>query len=99
MISQTMELNKIAMEKQQLHFIWPEVFTNENFNYDVNDHLHKKLALANGLVGWAICMSGGAPPKLFGVAMVKIGSLLDEMATHDNLLKVAIEYKNRTRTL
>ena len=61
--------------------------------------LIKKRALADGLEGWAICMSGGSMPKLFGDGMVKIGSLLDEMATYDNLMKVATEYKNRIRTL
>ena len=94
-----MQLTETFMGKHDMGFMWPDVFTDENFNYDENDHLHKKLALANGLEGWAICMSGGQAPKQFGNGMVKIASLLDENSLYENLMKVATEYKNRTRTL
>ena len=80
-------------------FIWPEVFINKDFSYNEKGPLEKRRALANGLEGWGICMSGEHPVENFGIGMVKIGALLGENATADNLMRVAREYQARTRTL
>lgn len=36
------QLSETFMTKHDMGFIWPDVFTDENFSYDVNDHLDKK---------------------------------------------------------
>jgi len=51
--------------------IWPEVFTNPDFEYDPNDKLHVGKALADGLSGWGACVLGNIPHG-FGDGMVKI---------------------------
>lgn len=55
--------------------IWPEVFTNPDFEYDPKDELRASSALADGLEGWACCALEKQPDG-FGNGMVKIGALL-----------------------
>lgn len=74
-------------------FVWPEVFTNSDFVFDG----HKAEAIADGLSGWAICQSGGTPPKLFGQAMVKIGKVLGVSAIPENLRTLADEFLEQGR--
>ena len=71
-----------------------EVFTNEEFEYGRPNENVKNLALAEGLNGWAMCMSGNKPPKNFGIGMVKIGRVLDieldrKGPTAENLMALA----------
>jgi len=59
-----------------------EVFTNTEFNYKKGEEL---LACADGLLGWAFCMSGNQPPETFGSGMVKISTFLGISANPDSL--------------
>ena len=52
--------------------MWPEVFTNPDFEYDPSDKDHVAKALADGLSGWGNCVLGNIPEG-FGMGMVKIG--------------------------
>lgn len=54
------------------NYIWPEIFmTGEKpKNYT------REQAIADGLCGWAICMSGEEPCEKFGEGMVEIGSVV-----------------------
>lgn len=81
---------------------FPEVFTNPNFEYSDIKHFDakqtKRLACADGLMGWSLCMFGNKPPKTFGEGMVKIGEILKEElgnkgATADELMKVSEKLK------
>lgn len=69
---------------------WPEVVTNKDFEYASNE---KNLALGEGLVSWATCMSGHKPPENFGFAMIKIGKLLGCVGTHEGLMEYAKQNK------
>lgn len=51
--------------------IWPEVFTDPDFEYDADDPLHVGKAFADGLSGWACCIHGDVPEG-FGLGMAKI---------------------------
>jgi hypothetical protein len=51
----------------------------------------KRTACAQGLAGWAGCMSGNKPPDNWGKGMVEIGQLLGIVPTADNLSKYADE--------
>lgn len=64
---------------------FPRVFTEENFQYPENYNL--SLICADGLIGWANCMSGQKPPEYFGIGMVKISNLLGIEATPEELEK------------
>lgn len=68
--------------------IWPEIFTNKDFEYKEEDpKTLKAIACADGLSGWGICMTGFSPPEHFGMAMVKIGEILGNMTvTCDELM-------------
>jgi hypothetical protein len=73
---------------------FPDVFVDESFQYGKTNDANG-LALAEGLMGWAACMSGREPPKNFGVGMLKIGSLLNVSATHTELMAFSkIHMKN-----
>ncbi len=65
--------------------IWPEVFTNENYEYP-DTPKGKAMAVADGLSGWASCSITPKVPDYFGMGMMKIGILLDIIATSENLM-------------
>ena len=67
---------------------FPEVFTNKCFEYKPCDI---DLAHCDGLMGWALCMSGNHPPENFGNGMIKIGKLLGITPQHENLM----QYSNK----
>lgn len=77
--------------------IWPKVFTNPGFKYPDSDvepcwEKIRKMAIADGLSGWAICMTRLSEiPKEFGRGMVKIATVLRSSASPENLTKLANE--------
>jgi len=73
-------------------FIWPEVFTNEHFEYP-NDSNCFAMATADGLMGWGNCYAGEKPPSNFGKAMLKISKIVGT-ATPDGLMEVADDPNN-----
>lgn len=80
--------------------IWPQVFvepekaTYPTISKQQCDKSHKQ-AVADGLCGWALCMSGNQPPKNFGKGMAKIAETLRiidpdyKSASPDELEKMA----------
>lgn len=81
---------------EQLQYCWPKVFTEPDFDYvkeEPNAERRQHLALADGLSGWGCCMAGETPPKSFGISMVKIGEVLNIIATPDNLMALSKEKK------
>lgn len=60
---------------------WPKIFDDNSIHESCSD----LEVLADGLTGWAICMSGNKPHKNFGTVMMIIGNRLGCMATPDNL--------------
>ena len=67
--------------------IWPEVFTNPDFQYgDTESDLI--LAICDGLTGWGNCHAGAPIPEGFGRGMVKIGVLTGAF-TPEELMKIA----------
>jgi len=67
---------------------WPQIFIDENFEYEEKDKKTlKAIACADGLSGWGLCMSGFKAPKPFGMAMVKIGNILGIAVTSDDLME------------
>ena len=73
--------------------IWPVVFNVTNFEY-TGPNAHDE-AMADGLTGWALCMSGNTPPQHFGYAMLKIGKVLGVMSLPDALMGLAIARKEQ----
>ena len=74
-------------------YLWPEVFTDVNFDYDKEypeEKIRKATAIADGLTGWGNCMAGGDIPENFGKSMVKIGKILNIVTTPDNLMSITI---------
>ncbi len=70
--------------------IWPEVFTDEDFEYE--DTPRKRLhAVADALTGWANCQLGiDKPPAQFGRGMVKIAGVVGCGAiTPDNVMQIS----------
>lgn len=67
---------------------WPEVFTDEMFEYDLRDPDTSKIALIDGFIGWANCY-GSNIPEGFGRGMQKIGIVLGISPVVDNLLVFA----------
>lgn len=54
------------------NFIWPEIlFTGKKPN-----NYSREQAVADGLCGWAICMSGESPCENFGAGMAEISSIV-----------------------
>jgi len=72
---------------------YPEVFVNENFEYAAMTPGIKEKALADGLAGWDLFLSGHIPRKQFGNSMIKIETLLGANASQVNLTKIANRYK------
>lgn len=72
-----------------MFIIWPEVFTTGKI-YTVSKE-GKAQAVADGLCGWANCMSGNTPPPEFGEGMTQIGSFLGIVPLAENLHKLADE--------
>ena len=77
---------------------FPDIFTNPNFTYKEETNEDKKnlkaIACADGLCGWANCMSGSTPPEQFGQGMAKIGTILSKElgengATPDALMSIS----------
>jgi len=64
---------------------FPEIFENKDFSYIEHE---KTLAHADGLLGWALCMSGNKPPEMFGMGMLKIGKILGINPTHEALMEL-----------
>ena len=65
---------------QLVKVLWPEVFTNPDFEYAETKNA-KKQAMADAYTGWANCTVLGlcGPPSLpdnFGKGMVKIGNFI-----------------------
>ena len=71
--------------------IWPRVIVDPNYEY-AGENIREQ-ALADGLSAWGICMAGNKPPQNFGLAMVKIGKIVGVLATPENLMEVAIDFK------
>ncbi len=69
--------------------IWPEVFTNPDFEYGPDD---KMQAVADGLAGWACCALG-KPPENFGQGMVRVGEATGVGALEKNLRPLADQFK------
>ena len=67
---------------------WPEVFTDENFEYDTSSDTFRREACADGLTGWAACVLEKSPAP-FGRGMVKIGAALGIAPTQENLMAYA----------
>lgn len=51
----------------------------------------KELLIADGLEGWALCMSGNKPPEKFGMGMALISQVLGSGLPED-LSKMANEF-------
>ncbi len=68
-------------------YIWPDIFENE-FQIAVRD---PRALCADGLMAWALCMCGSAPPKSFEDVLIKIAARLDmrNAPTADNLTEYA----------
>jgi len=75
-------------KERVVHVIWPDVFTNPDFAYPDATPRTQMLALAQGYLGWGLCMSGNHPPANFGEGMMKIGVLLDCSVSPDGLVAV-----------
>lgn len=73
---------------------WPEVFVNENFEYDTENPDIKLLALTDGLTGWGNCNLALIPGSKFANGMAKIEKLLEVSASPNNLNKIACRYKD-----
>ncbi len=67
---------------------WPEVFTNPDFEYEETPEGYK-MAIVDGLTGWGMCHAGNSPPESFGRGMEKIQNRIGEIATPENLKKLA----------
>lgn len=66
--------------------IFPEIFiTGKIENSD------ERALCADALCGWACCMAGAKPPKMFGEGMVAIGQSLGVSATADSIEKFATD--------
>lgn len=72
---------------------WPNVLEDPKFEYDksMTGELLQRMACADGLMGWALCMSGNKPPKNFGHGMIKISKIIGMGSTHQNIEKFAKE--------
>ena len=70
---------------------WPKILEEPKFDYDkcLGNEVIQRQACADGLMGWALCMSGNKPPENFGQGMVKISKILDVPAMADNLSEFA----------
>lgn len=68
--------------------IFPEIFITGELpkNYD------EVALVATGLCGWAACMMGNEPPKMFGLGMAKIASIVG-VAKPEGLSKLADRIK------
>lgn len=73
--------------------IWPDIFTNPDAAIYKDGQEGRLHALADGLSGWGCAMAGQELPELFGIAMMKIGLVLDVLPTPDELMRVHDEYK------
>jgi len=81
-------------EMKYITIMWPEVFTNPNFEYP-EGHDGKGEAIANGLMGWANCIiTKDEIPKGFGEGMVKIFYRLGLSPTKENLMTAADQWHN-----
>lgn len=69
--------------------VWPDVFIEVDYEYP--EHNKKEMAVADGLMGWALSMWGYKPPENFGQGLVKIGKIIGEAATPENLKRLADE--------
>ena len=59
-------------------YIWPNVFTNLDFEYDLTDEHTELQAIADGLEGWALVCAQVEPPHSFEAfcqAMLKVGKV------------------------
>lgn len=69
---------------------FPQVFEKGEQNYS-HDKEGKCSAIADGLSGWALCMSGNKQPEKFGQGMAAIAVFLGISALPENLSKLADE--------
>lgn len=79
---------EIAMNLQ-MQVIWPDVFVDPNYEYP--DEKQKERVIADGLMGWGLCYAGNEKPENFGMGMVKIDRIIDEIATPENLMRLSKE--------
>jgi len=73
-----MESKEISMEEMTKP-LWPEVFTNPDFEYDESDlEEAKKKACADGIVGWMLhnATKFPHPPENFNLGLSKIRKIL-----------------------
>jgi len=68
--------------------IWPEVITNTEYEY-VGENIRER-AIADGLSAWG-CSRMEKPPDNFGEGMLKIGIILDCVATPEKLMELSDE--------
>lgn len=90
-------LNRDGEDKvMELNCIWPEVFTNPEFEYESDrpELETEGRAIADGLNGWGNCFCGGKPPSGFGDGMVKICRVTGS-ATLDELMAKSQDWKQR----
>ena len=53
-----------------MRLMWPKVFTDPNFQYDMANKNVESIAVSDGLVGWANCHME-TPPAHFGHGIAK----------------------------
>lgn len=77
-----------AKTQERAEMLWAEVFTDPEFEYGPDD---AKLAVADGLTGWANCEAGSKRPENFGLGMVKVNYASGVGAGLENLTRAADE--------
>lgn len=76
----------------QVILIWPEVITNPDYEY-TGEYIRER-AIADGLAAWGCC-SMELRPKNFGKGMLKIGKILDCVATSEKLMELSKDLQHR----
>ena len=75
--------------------LWPEIFTDPYMSYhkDKDPETRKRIAIADGLCGWANCMAGSKPTKEFGEAMARLSQIVGINGSPDSFMEAADRLK------